>query len=304
MRKILLLLSSLLAFTGNVISQQDPLYSMYMFDKMLINPAFSGSSNYAVASIKNREQMMSLPGHPKTQTLNFHTPIQKYHIGVGGKILNDQIGPQKTMHIALNVSYHLSLAGGKLSVGIEGGNIRRRVSVEDLTVNNKQDLSLINASNTTKQGDASIGMYYQKKQFYIGLSNYHVLAGKTTVNEIQQASTVLFLAGNVFNLNPDFTLEASTLFRYQPKTLRQTDLNLVLMFNNRFGAGFGYRTNTAATIYIRIGILENLRLAYAYDLSISRTALSTGNSQEILLSYGIKLAPPPAKKEIHPRYYF
>ena len=38
------------------LGQLDPLYSLYMFDKVLINPAFAGSSNWVVGTIKYREQ--------------------------------------------------------------------------------------------------------------------------------------------------------------------------------------------------------------------------------------------------------
>jgi len=57
--------------------QQDPMYSMYMFDKALINPAFAGSSNWFVGTIKYRNQFIGMTGNPVTETFNIHSPIQK-----------------------------------------------------------------------------------------------------------------------------------------------------------------------------------------------------------------------------------
>ena len=77
-------------------AQQDPMYSLYAINKALINPAYVGSSNFIVSNLSYRTQMVGLPGAPITDYFNLHAPIQKKHLGVGIKIVNDQTGPIKT----------------------------------------------------------------------------------------------------------------------------------------------------------------------------------------------------------------
>ena len=72
-RYIFALLTILLL--GKLKAQQDPMYSMYLFDKLLINPAFANSSNWTVGTLKYRDQSTGINGHPKTQTFNVHGPI-------------------------------------------------------------------------------------------------------------------------------------------------------------------------------------------------------------------------------------
>jgi hypothetical protein len=84
----------------------------------------------------------------------------------------------------------------------------------------------------------------------------------------------------------------------------QADANIVLYYDDKIGLGAQYRNNHALAGFLRVEIFDGLRLAYAYDYSLAGKSSFAHNSHEIILSYGIKLPPPPARKEIHPRYYF
>src|SRR4051812_3365291 len=97
-----------LCFAGgcHIDAQQDAMNSLYMFDKVLVNPAFAGSSNWAVATAKYRDQTVGFGLHEKTQTFNFHSPIQKKHIGLGFKIVNNKLAVLNNLNVAAQLSYH------------------------------------------------------------------------------------------------------------------------------------------------------------------------------------------------------
>lgn len=304
-----LLLSLAFLFVNKVYAQQDPMYSMYMFDKVLINPAFAGSSNWAVATLKYRNQFTGFTGHPTTQTFNMHAPIQKKHIGVGFKIVNDKMAIISNLNAAVQLSYHLNFAGGKLSLGIEAGIFSRKINYQQLVLNTLQDNALPLTTSSSLVPDASFGIYYQKKQFYAGFSNYHLLKQDFNYNTVSPSQSHLFnhlyfIAGHVFDIAKKWTIEPSLLIKYQPSGGMQADLNALVYFNERIGLGLQYRTGDAMVTMLRINITENLRMSYAYDVTVSRMAPYTKGAHEIILSYGIKLPPPPTQKEIHPRYYF
>jgi type IX secretion system PorP/SprF family membrane protein len=290
-------------------AQQDALYSMYMFDKMLINPAFAGSSNWAVATAKYREQFSGMKGHPTTQTINFHTPIQKKHLGIGFKIINDKIAIINNLNAALLLSYHLNFAGGKLSLGLEAGVFNRKVDYQKTIVTTQEDNSIPKTKQSSLVPDFSYGLYYQKKQCYFGITQYHLLKSKFDFKANNQSKSHLynqfnFLLGNVFDLSKKFSYEPSILLKIQPSIKPQIDLNVTFYYNDLIGAGIQYRSGDAIVGVLRINILENLKLAYSYDFTISKLSRYTNGNHEIMISYGIKLPPPPSKKEIHPRYYF
>jgi type IX secretion system PorP/SprF family membrane protein len=300
---VLILLSG---FGNKSAAQQDPLYSMYVFDKVLINPAYAGSSNWAVGTLKYREQARSFQGHPVTQTFNFHGPIQRKHLGLGFKVINDQLGIQNTLNAALFVSYHLTFAGGKLSAGLEAGVLRRSIKYNELILTRYGDQAIPGNEVTGNMPDLAAGFYYHKKQFYLGFSAAHLLPATVDVqNPVHLPARHLYLIiGNVFQIHRDWTLDPSVLVKYPSVSSPQVDANLMLYFDDKFGVGAQYRSNQAIVPMLRIEVLRGLRIAYSYDYSLASTQSPAHGAHEIILSYGVKLAPPPAKREVHPRYYF
>lgn len=288
-------------------AQQDPLYSLYMFDKLLINPAYAGSSNWMVGTLKYREQARSFSGHPVTQTFNFHGPVQRKHIGLGIKVINDKLPLQTTLNASLFFSYHLTLAGGKLSAGVEAGMLRKSTNFRELVLWRPDDQAIPADAVINTMPDAAAGLYYQKKQFYLGFSATHLLPESLfdETNPIKAPARHLYLlAGNVFTFKRDWSLDPSVLVKYNAAADLQVDVNLLLYYDDKVGVGVQYRNNDAIVALARVEILRGLRLAYGFDYGFASRRSFAHGSHEIILSYGIKLAPPPARKEIHPRYYF
>ena len=280
-----------------------------MFDKMLVNPAFCGSSNWAVGTIKSREQFLGLQGRPSTQTINFHSPIQAKHIGLGGKIIKDKLAIINNLAVTGIISYHLNFAGGKLSFGLEAGIQNRKINYNDLVVSTLGDNALISEGvRASTKPDVSFGTYYQKKQFYFGIADYHLLKSNFSFGETNGNSNLYnhlyIIAGNVFQINKSFTYEPSILIKRQGSSATQIDLNNMFYYEEKFGLGLQYRTQDALVFIARYNISEAFRVSYSYDMTVSKFSKYSKGAHEILISYGIKLPPPPTQKEIHPRYYF
>ena len=108
MKKILLLLSIVLSLP--VFSQQDPQYSQYQFNQMIIIPAYAGTKDVLSAVIDVRKQWSGFDGSPKTQSLSFHGPLRKKRIGLGLSAYNDAIGPKRVTAAYGNISYILPLS--------------------------------------------------------------------------------------------------------------------------------------------------------------------------------------------------
>lgn len=307
MKKYLLYI--IFIFASSLKAQQDPMYSMYMFNKAIINPAFAGSSNWSVGTAKYRNQFTGMAGNPTTQTLNYHTPYQKKHLGFGLKIINDKIAIVNTLNASMLLSYHLNFARGKLSFGIDAGIYNRRIDYQKLILTHKNDVVLPTTSQSSVVPDLSWGIYYQKKQWYVGFSQYHLIKqsfnDKLPVNTNSKLANHMYvIAGNVFMINKYWNIEPSMLLKIQPNSATQIDINTILYYQDKIGAGIQYRTGDAIVSILKLNITENLRLAYSYDLTISKLSKYSKGAHEIMISFGIKLPPPPVQKEIHPRYYF
>ena len=112
------------------------------------------------------------------------------------------------------------------------------------------------------------------------------------------------LMGTVWGNTGKWTLEPSFLLKYQAAASVQYDINATISYHDRVAVGVQYRSGDAVAALLTINILEKLRVAYSYDMTISGLSTYSKGAHEIILSYGIKLPPPPAEKEVHPRYYY
>ena len=89
--KRLLSLALLLSW-WSVCAQQDPLYSQYFNNPMLINPAFAGSMDRMYLGLAYRSQWGGIDGAPTTFNFNGHIALADNRVGAGLVVLQDKIG--------------------------------------------------------------------------------------------------------------------------------------------------------------------------------------------------------------------
>ena len=58
-------------------AQQRPMFTQYILNNYIINPALSGVENYTDVKISNRNQWTGIDGAPVTTYLTLHGPIGK-----------------------------------------------------------------------------------------------------------------------------------------------------------------------------------------------------------------------------------
>ena len=72
-----IVLTTLLVFIAcfDVIAQQDPHYTQYMYNMNVINPAYAGSKESISLGVLYRKQWVNIEGAPQTLTFSGHSPI-------------------------------------------------------------------------------------------------------------------------------------------------------------------------------------------------------------------------------------
>ena len=95
-------------------AQNDPVYGQYMFNPLIVNPAYAGVHDMASVYAVFRNQWTGFGGRsPKTVTLSGSTTIPKNNIGVGFSLVSDHFGIRKTNDFKLIGSYKLAFGGNK-----------------------------------------------------------------------------------------------------------------------------------------------------------------------------------------------
>lgn len=315
MKKSIIILSLFLAATG-VFAQRDALYSQFMFNRLVINPAYSGSRDVLTMTLLNRYQMVGFgDGAPRTLTFSAHTPLRNEHIGVGFYVYNDQTGPYNDLGFMGNYAYRVRLLNGTLSLGLQAGFNQVNVDWDAVVMRDGDDpVSIVRPKNKL-QPDANFGIYYYTKSYYLGVSSKQLFESQYgKINLADGSSTYAALArhfyaiaGMALPVSEKIVFRPGLMFRYTDNAPLDIDLNASFLFNNIFWLGASYRTNrnaitnlNAVVLMVEFNLNENWRLGYSYDSYLSELKTYSEGSHEIMISYDLNLFKP---RVLTPRYF-
>lgn len=274
MKKILSFLI-VFAFAKALTAQQDPQFSQYMYNPIVINPAYAG--NRGVTSIVglHRSQWVGLDGAPRTQTLSIHSPISNSNVGLGLSVLNDEIGPADETYIAADFSYTLPVGDeARLSLGLKGGVHLLNVDFTRLNIFNTSDPRLQQNVENKLSPTVGVGAYYHTEKFYLGVSAPNLLQ-TDHFDDSNDASAATFIAqerihffgtaGLVFDLNDNIKFKPATLVKVVAGSPLQVDLSGNFLFNEKLTLGAAYRWSAAVTALVGFQVSDQMLLGFAYD---------------------------------------
>lgn len=234
MKKISLTVLLLCLISGNLrlLGQNEPVFSQYMYDRMLINPAYAGSSNWIVGSLKYRNHMHGFEGAPTTSLFTAQAPMQKWSMGMGVKASYEELSVSRTTALSGIYSFHIGFGKGKLSFGLEGGLVQQKTDFNSLVRYDPDDPSIPLNMEAALAPDAAVGIYYHSRSCYFGASVYHLFDSRKSVPDYEQNNMLILnrsyygLAGYIFNFDEAFYLEPGVVVRYVEGAPLQTDFFL------------------------------------------------------------------------------
>lgn len=293
-RKIYIIILFVVAFLRGM-AQQDPMYSQYVFNGLLINPAYAGSREVLSATALYRNQWINIEGAPKTGIFSIDSPLKNPKIGLGFNLSFDKIGVTSHTGITGIYAYRIAMDGSALSFGLQAG-------AGFYSSSNTQ----VNYSNSSQADPAfqtdyhvvlpnfSFGTYFHTRSFFAGLSIMDIL-GKTIQNEfspnmkndlnINIVSHFFFNTGYLFDLTPDLKFQPSVLLKYVGGAPVEGDLNAVLQFYDILALGVSYRSSASINLLTQVKINRQLSLGYSYEYSTNELSNFTSGSHEIVLRY-------------------
>jgi type IX secretion system PorP/SprF family membrane protein len=295
----------------SVNAQQTPMYTHYMYNTLLINPAYAGSRDALTITALNRSQWVDFGGAPITQTLSIHSPIKSEHIGLGLSILNDKIGPTNNTSAFIDFSFIMNLSEkSKLALGLSGGANIFRANLNSLELIEQNDPVFINNIDNLIAPNFGFGAYYSRERFYAGVSVPNLL--ENSYSEMSQSNgNVLigkeqrhyfFIAGAIFNLSPNLAFKPTTLVKVTAAAPIQADITASFIIMKRLMLGAMFRTGDATGALVGLDISDQFHLGYSFDWSYGlKTGKYNYGSHELVLRYDFIFN---SKKQIHsPRYF-
>ncbi|MDF3076759.1 MAG: type secretion system rane protein PorP/SprF [Sphingobacteriaceae bacterium] len=306
-------------------AQQEAQYSQYVFNSLVINPAYAGYKETLNVSMLNRDQWTGLDGSPKTQSLIVDGAFFDNRVGLGLSVINDKIGLQHQSSAFVNYSYRLPVGNddSRLALGLAAGVSQYTLNANDAVIDDISDPNFAGKS-TYFAPDAKLGVFYSSEKFFAGASITNLLANAIDYRNsgqgaiYKQGRHYFLSAGALLDINPSIKFKPSFLIKEDTKSPTNMDLNFFFLIKEAVWLGASYRTNvnlwkkpglntTAFNQNSLVGAVElffarNIRVGYAYDYALSALGDYSNGTHEISLGF-ILNANRKSTALLTPRYF-
>ena len=314
-----------LAFTllcSGAFAQQQALYSSFLLNGFVYNPALAGVEDHLDVKTSYRKQWLSVPGSPTTMYASVHAAAnqrdlnreelgslpmrgsssarfktyeapKKVRHGIGGFFMNDKAGLISHNTISLGYSVHLPL-GQKYYLAVGAAASAHTFNLERPVLRDQGDDAFAGNLNFGTLPDAQAGIYFYSDRLQIGVSGTQ-LAG-SRMSFAQNNKDVAFnnlqrhyyaTASYRIGLDSDFDLLPVGIIRYVGNSPLSYEGGAKIRYKNTFWAGGTYRYGDAVSGMVGLSLHNMLNLCYAFDFTTSKLQTNSTGTHEIVL--GLRL---------------
>lgn len=283
-------------------AQQKVQFTQYMFNGLVINPAYAGADEALSLTFIQRSQWNNVDNAPTTQTLSAHTLVKKKKLGLGLTLVNDKIGVHKNFSAMTSYAYHIRTGTSSyLSMGLQAGIHRTRSDYASLNgASNDPKLNDINISETFF--DVGAGIYFRSPRFHAGLSAPELLPNKVSLSDTVSVqldrANLFFFSKYKITVSESLELEPGMLLKYLPDLPVSYDVNLSMIYREVLTLGVSYRKAESVDFLLRALITPQLQVGYAYDHTIGNVARLSNGSHELMINYLFRYSE---SKVVNPR---
>ena len=289
-----------------------PVYSQYIQNGLVINPAYAGSRGALSAFLSYRMQWMGISGSPVFQSVSLHTPMKNDKVALGLLAQFMQFGFTRSTSVYANYAYRIKLNTGKLSFGLKAGMDMSNT----VYPNNDVDRFLTTPNDPVFTNDkpwilpnVGAGVYYFSDRIFAGLSvpaflSYRRSAtGKLVPYHSFSEYDILLTGGGLIIFSDFVKFKPSVLINYSfhdTKKVNQLDLNGNLILGDLIWIGASWRTSEQVAVGIlQVQINPQLMFGFSYDNPMGRMSSYSKGSSEFILRYefGYKVSAG------NPRYF-
>jgi len=308
MKKLILLLLVIVGLSWRAEAQQDPMYTQYMFNQLVLNPAYAGSKDRLSAMLLYRTQWVGFEGAPKTTTFSIHTPFLKQNMAVGATFVNDEIGIANNLYFTGYYAYRLKLTENtRLSFGLSAEMKRQQLSWSQANPLFQLDPNIPTGDPARTLPNFGTGLYLDNDKYYIGFAVPRVIENNldftngigSLESSAKQQRHYYLMGGFIMDVSKDVKFKPALLIKHTVNSPLELDLNLSALFAERLWLGMTFRTGDSFDVIAQF-VLDKMRIGYAYDYSLTKLNQFNSGSHEIMITIEID---KKSKGVHHPRYF-
>ncbi|MDP4281926.1 MAG: type IX secretion system membrane protein PorP/SprF [Bacteroidota bacterium] len=277
-------------------SQQDPIFTQYMTNKMPINPAYTGSTEALSLDLIDRFQWVGIKDGPNTINFTANCNLPNDHLGIGLFSYRDALGPTEETGLMGSFAYRILFPTGKLCFGLQFGFTYLNINWDKLDPETSSDPLLNNQVKQRATPDAGFGLYYYTDRFYVGVSSTHLMENKIVVAKNASSDHTSFsrlmrhfygMAGTSIPTSDNFLIRPDLLLKYAENSKLQADISCNFLINKVFWIGIGYRTENCLFMMAEVVVAKNLHIGYSFDAWVNQLVSYNKGSHEVRIGFDI-----------------
>ena len=329
MLRIRLYLISVLIITAVVSEAQEtadlgeinltyPVYSQYLHNGLIINPAYAGSREGISVFLSSRYQWLGLgDGAPRSQTLSMHSLLKNDHVGLGLSGQYYTYGVTKLINVNADYAYQIRAGNGRLAFGLNAGfnMLSSNYSAEfiySLTSSRHPgsgdgiDDAFVNDEKPVMVPNVGSGFYFFSERLFFGAAVPSFLSfsrndGLVTYKTFSDFD-VLVSAGGLISFSESLKFKPSVFVQLStnPSKPMRIDLNGNIIISDFLWIGASWRTSAKVIVGIlQFQVTPQAMFGFSYDYSVGQMDLVNYGSIEAVFRYEFGYRVSAA----NPRYF-
>ena len=273
-------------------AQNYPVYSQYLLDGLVINPAYTGTREVLTASLSLRRKSINTEGFPLMGTFSLHSPLKNDRIALGLMSHFQTYGVTSKASVFAQYAFHIKTNRGRWSLGIKAG--------ADMVNNNYSGVSTVEPDPAFTEGVSSYtlpnvgaGVYYNSDVFFAGLAvpemfSYRENSSSNGYEVYHDYGNYYFLAtaGGLLSFTDGLLFKPSVLARYSPENPLMMDINGNFIIADMLWLGGSWRLGEEVIVGIlEVQLSQQLKMGYSYDFNLGEISTFVGGTHEVALRY-------------------
>lgn len=298
-------------------AQQLPLYSQYLYNKFMINPAHAGSDGFSSINVTSRDQWVGYSGAPRTYSVSGQVRILKRgyklqknifnsmryrpktdgRVGLGGYLFTDKNGLVERTGFQFTYSYHTWVEDyTQLSFGLSFTGYHYIVKADEQSFEDPNEPWL---NDNLRKGvfvpNVDFGAYLLNPYYDIGLSVQQLFGSATKIGEKAYQNLKIYRHYYLFG---SYEISAFVRSEFEPSMLLkisdfgrpQADIGMTYVYDRSFWVGLDYRTGGALVAHMRFKFIPSkveqisMFAGYAYDYNLNHIHRATYGTHEITVA--------------------
>lgn len=269
--------------------QQLPLFSQYVFDPYLYNPAYLARQDQSEINLIHRRQWVDIQNAPVITGINAQLPLTN-RMAVGLNIINDESVLLNRTSSVVSFSYKVPLSSEhNIRFGLSAGALYNSLDLDG--VETISDPALANAQENNFSIDGQFGIMYSWKKLTLGFSLPRIF--DTDPNATDNFSDIKFaelnnqilMASYEIELSPYFNLQPFLQYRFTQDNLDLFEAAAVVSYRELVKLGGFYRENSGPGLLLQLSASDRFDIGYAHEFATDQDLSFAGATHEFQLKF-------------------